>query len=106
MTLVVDELDTSLHSLLVRRLVQLFHDPTTNPTGAQLVFTTHDTSLLSADGLLRRDQVWFVEKNGDQASNLYALAEFSPRKNEALERGYLTGRYGGLPFLQEWSRAN
>ncbi len=104
LTLVIDELDTSLHTLLVRRLVQLFHDSATNPAGAQLIFTTHDTSLLSADDLLRRDQVWFVEKDREQASSLYALAEFSPRKNEALERGYLTGRYGGLPFLHEWSK--
>lgn len=106
LALVIDELDTSLHTLLVRRLVQLFHDPATNPAGAQLIFTTHDTSLLSADGLLCRDQIWFVEKNREQASNLYALVEFNPRNNEALERGYLTGRYGGLPFLQEWSRTN
>ena len=106
LTLVVDELDTSLHALLVRRLVQLFHEPETNRNGAQLIFTTHDTSLLSVNGLLRRDQIWFVQKNGEQASALYALAEFSPRKNEALERGYLTGRYGALPLLQEWSRAN
>lgn len=99
LTLVVDELDTSLHTLLVRRLVQLFHRPDINRLGAQLIFTTHDTSLLDAPDLLRRDQVWFVEKDRHQASTLYGLSEFSPRKSEALERGYLSGRYGGLPFL-------
>lgn len=99
LTLVIDELDTSLHTLLVRELVRLFHQPDVNTGGAQLVFTTHDTSLLDAPGLFRRDQVWFVEKDKDQASTLVALAEFSPRKNEALERGYLIGRYGGIPFL-------
>ncbi len=98
--LVIDELDTSLHPLLVRELVRMFLRPEINTGGAQLVFTTHDTSLLAADDLLRRDQVWFVEKDADQASSLVALAEYSPRKNEALERGYLMGRYGGIPFLQ------
>lgn len=106
LTLVVDELDTSLHTLLVRRLVRLFHTPELNRKGAQLVFTTHDTALLDADGLFRRDQIWFVEKDREQASTLYALADFSPRKNEALERGYLMGRYGALPFLNDWSSAH
>ena len=101
LTLVVDELDTSLHTLLVRRIIQLFHDTDLNRRGAQLVFTTHDTSLLDAHDLFRRDQVWFVEKDRDQASRLYSLTEFSPRKGEALERGYLMGRYGGLPILGE-----
>lgn len=101
LTLVVDELDTSLHTLLVRRLVQLFHNGDLNKNGAQLIFTTHDTSLLDAPDLFRRDQVWFVEKERDQASRLFGLSEFSPRKNEALERGYLMGRYGGLPLLSD-----
>lgn len=99
-TLVIDELDTSLHKLLVRELVRLFHRPEVNIGGAQLIFTTHDTSLLDAPDLLRRDQIWLVEKDNEQASNLIALAEFSPRKNEALERGYLIGRYGGIPFVR------
>lgn len=101
LTLVVDELDTSMHTLLVQALVRLFHRPEVNTGGAQLIFTTHDTSLLDAYGLFRRDQVWFVEKKKDQSSELYALLEFSPRKNEALERGYLQGRYGALPFLRD-----
>lgn len=99
LTLVIDELDTSLHTLLVRELVRLFHRPEVNTGGAQLIFTTHDTALLDAYGLFRRDQVWFVEKDAEQASTLVALTEFSPRKNEALERGYLQGRYGGVPLL-------
>lgn len=99
LTLVVDELDTSLHTLLVQSLVRLFHRTDIN-SGAQLIFTTHDTSLLDAYGLFRRDQVWFVEKRSDQSSSLYPLLDFSPRKNEALERGYLQGRYGALPLLQ------
>ena len=99
LTLVVDELDTSLHTLLVRELVRLFHRRETNTGKAQLIFTTHDTSLLSAQGLFRRDQIWVVEKDASQATSLTSFAEFSVRKKEALERGYLTGRYGGVPFL-------
>ncbi|RKT45597.1 AAA family ATPase [Thiocapsa rosea] len=99
LTLVIDELDTSLHTLLLRELVRLFHRPEVNTGDAQLIFTTHDTALLDAPDLFRRDQVWFVEKDQDQASALVALSEFSPRKNEARERGYLQGRYGGVPFL-------
>lgn len=101
LTLVIDELDTSLHTLLVRELVQLFHRPEINTGGAQLIFTTHDTSLLDAPDLFRRDQVWLVEKDEQQASALVALSEFSPRKNEALERGYLMGRYGGVPLIRD-----
>lgn len=91
--LVVDELDTSLHPLLVQHLVKLLHH---TGTRAQLIFTTHDTTLLSQK-LLRRDQVWFMEKDASRATRLYPLSEFSPRENEAVERGYLNGRYGGIP---------
>ena len=97
--LVVDELDRSLHALLVRRLIGMFQNPDLNQKGAQLIFTTHDTSLLDGE-LLRRDQIWFAEKDEDQASRLYPLSDFSPRKGEALERGYLAGRYGGVPILR------
>jgi AAA15 family ATPase/GTPase len=79
----------------------MFHSPELNRNGAQLIFTTHDTSLLDKD-LFRRDQVWFVEKDRTQATRLYPLTDFSPRKNEALERGYLMGRYGALPFLSDF----
>jgi AAA15 family ATPase/GTPase len=105
LTLVIDELDTSLHTLLVRELVRMFHRPEINIGGAQLIFTTHDTSLLDAYGLFRRDQVWFVEKKKDQSSELYGLMDFGPRKKEALERGYLHGRYGGVPFLRSMVEA-
>lgn len=95
--LVVDELDTSLHPLLVHHLVKLLHH---QGTKAQLIFTTHDTTLLSQK-LLRRDQVWFMEKDKRSATRLYPLSDFSPRDNEAVERGYLNGRYGGIPFLKD-----
>ena len=86
--LVVDELDTSLHPLLVHHLVKRLHQ---NNSKAQLIFTTHDTTLLSQK-LLRRDQVWFMEKDASKATRLYPLSDFSPRENEAVERGYLNGR--------------
>lgn len=98
--LVVDELDSSLHTLLVRRLIAMFHNPELNKRGAQLIFSTHDTSLLDHT-VFRRDQVWFTEKDADQATRLYPLTDFSPRKHEALERGYLMGRYGAVPFFDE-----
>jgi hypothetical protein len=95
--LVIDELDRSLHPLLVRQIVEAFQ-PHSSSGRAQLIFSTHDTSLLDSK-LLRRDQIWFAEKDNEQASRLTALSEFSPRKSEALERGYLSGRYGGIPIL-------
>lgn len=98
--LLVDEIDTSLHPLMTRFLVGLFHSQSTNPKNAQLVFTTHDTSLLDTD-VFRRDQVWFVEKTEQDSTHLYPLSDFSPRKQEALERGYLRGRYGALPIPGE-----
>jgi hypothetical protein len=97
---IVDELNTSLHPLLVRALLRLFHSPVTNPNNAQLVFNTHDTTLLSS-AIFRRDQIWFAEKAPDGASCIYSLLEYSPRKDEALEKGYLQGRYGAIPFLGE-----
>ncbi len=96
--LVIDELDRSFHPLLVRKIIETFQNPSINRLGAQLIFTTHDIAQLDST-LLRRDQVWFTEKRRDQSSQLVPLTEFSPRKGEALERGYLEGRYGGVPIL-------
>ena len=96
-TLFVDELDRSLHPHMTRFLVGLFHSRT-NDKNSQLVFTTHDTTLLDTD-LLRRDQIWFVEKDKQRSSHFYSLLDYSPRKDEALERGYLKGRYGAIPFI-------
>lgn len=96
--LVIDEIDASLHPLVVRFILRLLHDPETSEHGAQLWMTTHDSSLLDPD-LLRRDQYWFTEKDERQASRLYPLTDFSPRKNEALEKAYLRARYGAVPFI-------
>ncbi len=96
--LVVDEMDDSLHPLLIQAIVELFHDPALNQKGAQLIFNTHDTTLLNLD-LLRRDQIWFVEKDREGASHLYALLEFNPRSDVAVGKNYLQGRYGAIPFV-------
>ncbi|MHB1938525.1 MAG: AAA family ATPase [Acidobacteriaceae bacterium] len=97
-TLCIDELDRSLHPQITRFLVKLFHHPQHHGKNAQLIFSTHDVTLMTAE-LLRRDQIWFVEKSDQGASRLYPLIEYSPRKGEALERGYLKGRYGALPLI-------
>ncbi len=95
--LLFDELDASLHPTLSAELIRLFHDPATNPQGAQLVFTSHDTSLLNH---LNRDEVWLTEKTEDGMTRLGALAEFAGervRRSQNLERAYLHGRFGALP---------
>jgi uncharacterized protein len=102
--LCVDELEASLHPMLALEILRLFNDPKHNPRGAQLIFTTHDTNLLGnvlGDTPLRRDQIWFTEKDEAGATKLYPLTDFHPRKEENLERGYLQGRYGAVPFLGE-----
>ena len=100
-TLIIDELEIKLHPLLCRYLIKLFHDPQINTKSAQLIFTTHNTQLLDQE-LFRRDQIWFTEKNPEtNNTSLYSLTEFSPRKDKSLERGYLSGKYGGLPFINE-----
>jgi len=104
-TIVIDELDNSLHPNLSRYLVDLFNDKKVNKKGAQLIFNSHDISLLTLD-LFRRDQIYFVEKdNRTGVTDLYSLADFSPRKSENIQKGYLQGRYGAIPFPEggiEW----
>jgi hypothetical protein len=103
--LFIDELHDNLHPRLVRFLVELFHNPKTNSRNAQLVFTTHETSILNQE-VFRRDQVWFCEKDLAQVTKLYPLTDFSPRKGrENLELAYLSGRYGALPFVKNISLA-
>jgi uncharacterized protein len=98
-TVCVDELESSLHPILAVELVRLFGDSQQNKQGAQLVFNTHEANLLNAD-VLRRDEIWFTEKQQDGASHLYPLTDFKPRRQENLENGYLQGRYGAIPFLR------
>jgi len=94
----VDELESSMHPLMVRELLRLFFSATENPHGAQILFTTHNPLLLDAT-LLRRDQVWFTDKDAEGEAHLYPLTDYQPRKGESLVRGYLSGRYGAVPFI-------
>lgn len=96
--LIVDELDVRLHPLMTREIVRLFNDPEQNRNNAQLVFVVQDTNLLD-NQLLRRDQIWFVEKDRQGASYLYSLAEFRVRNDATYEKDYIQGRYGAIPFL-------
>ena len=98
--LLVDELNNSLHPKMVRFLLSLLHSNETNYKNGQVIFSTHDTNLLDQE-IMRRDQIWFVEKNRENATRLYPLSDFSPRKKEALEKNYLHGRYGALPYLRK-----
>ena len=98
--IVVDEIDRSLHPYLVEMLVQMFNDSEINRNGAQLIFNTHDTNLLNLN-ILRRDQIWFTEKDSNNGtSDLYPLSDFSVRKSENIEKGYMLGRYGAIPFIK------
>ena len=98
--LVIDELDKSLHPFLVQYIVEMFNNPEANKYGSQLIFNTHDTNLLDLN-ILRRDQIWFTEKDNETgASDLYPLSDFSVRKQENVEKGYILGRYGAVPFIK------
>ncbi|MGP9726222.1 AAA family ATPase [Glutamicibacter sp. AOP3-A1-12] len=97
--LVVDELDNSLHSHLVELVISLFLNPRLNRFGAQLLFTSHDTNLLSPESGfdLEAEQIWFADKDADGATEIYSLADFPHPKDANFERRYLAGRYGAVP---------
>jgi hypothetical protein len=108
----VDELDTGMHHWLLRVLIKMFQSSETNPYGAQLLFTTHDAALMDPT-LFRRDQIWLVEKDAAQGTQLYSLVDFEdkPRKQQPLYKSFLSGRFGGVPNLDEaaimaWPRDN
>jgi AAA15 family ATPase/GTPase len=101
--LIVDELDARLHPLITCAIVKLFNSSKTNPHNAQLIFTTHDTNLLSC-GLFRKDQIWFTEKNRYGATDLYSLVEYQIPDDAPFEQDYIAGRYGAVPFIGDLSR--
>ncbi len=97
--LVIDELHDNFHPLMVRFLIELFHNNETNKQNAQLIFTSHETSVMTQE-IFRRDQIWFCEKK-DKATELFSLAEFKPRKGVTdIEKSYFSGRYGALPYFK------
>lgn len=102
--LVVDELDAKMHPLISQYIIELFNNPETNPKNAQLIFTTHDTHLLSQK-ILRRDQIWFTEKDAKEQTDLYSLMDIvlpdgtKPRNDANYERNYIAGRYGAIPYI-------
>ena len=104
-TLFVDELNARLHPLLVRNIILTFLSPEINTNHAQMIFTTHDIWQLSNE-LLRRDEIWLVDKDQEGVSDLYSLADFKDedgnkvRRDEALAKNYLTGSYGAIPALK------
>jgi uncharacterized protein len=100
--MLVDELEASLHPLLVERFVRMFQNPVSNPNGAQLIFNSHEAKLLGnseTDRIIGRDQAWFTEKSDDGSTRLFPLTDLNPRKSEAVAKRYLQGRYGATPIL-------
>ena len=95
--IIIDELDASLHPLITQSIIRLFNSPQ-NDKGAQLIFTTHDTNLLSNKNF-RRDQIWFTEKDKYGATDLYSLAEYNVRNDASYEKDYIAGKYGAIPFI-------
>lgn len=102
--LVIDELDAKMHPLISQYIIELFNKSETNPHNAQLIFTTHDTHLLSQK-ILRRDQVWFTEKDTKEQTDLYSLIDIvlpdgtKPRNDANYEKNYIAGRYGAIPYI-------
>lgn len=102
---VIDELDSKLHPIITRKIIDMFNDPEENTGGGQLIFATHDTNLLNIN-TLRRDQIWFAEKDKTEATDLYSLVEFKEpdgtkvRNDRSLEKDYINGRYGAIPYIK------
>jgi AAA15 family ATPase/GTPase len=99
--LIVDEFDSSLHPILSKQVIGLFNSKKSNPNGAQLIFSTHDASILSRE-ILRRDQIYFVEKDTVGRSIVYPLTALKTKKSDNIQKGYLEGRFGAIPFLGDF----
>jgi uncharacterized protein len=97
--LLIDEFDASLHPLVARFLIRLINDPRVSSKGAQLLLTSHNTTLMDLD-ILRRDEIWLVQLDDKHASNLLPLLRSSPRKHELIAKNYLKGRYGAVPLIR------
>ncbi|MTJ49048.1 ATP/GTP-binding protein [Dolichospermum sp. UHCC 0259] len=95
---IIDELGTNIHPNIVKCIIKMFQSPKTNPLNAQLIFTSHDNTL-QRNNLLRRDQIWFTQKRPDHSTELYPLTDFHVRNDLAIDKAYLDGRFGAVPFL-------
>ena len=113
-TIVIDDLDAEIHPILLKYVIMLFNDMNINKKGAQLIFTSHDLSIMNNE-VFRRDEIWFVAKGNAQNSRLYSLVEFkngkgeSVRKDAKYDKQYLEGKYGADPYLRkiiDWERVN
>jgi AAA15 family ATPase/GTPase len=102
--LFIDEMEMSLHTLVTQEIVSLFNSKESNPLGAQLLFSTHETNLLCCN-ILRRDQIWFTERRKDNSTELYPLTNFTIRMDSDIESGYLEGRFGAIPFMGDINKA-
>lgn len=98
--IISDELGSNIHPNIIREIVKLFQNPKTNPNRAQLIFTSHDNTL-QRNNLLRRDQIWFTQKRPDQSTELYSLSDFKVRNDLAIDKAYLDGRFGAVPFISD-----
>ncbi len=96
--MLIDELGNNIHPNIVRSIVRMFQNPETNPKNGQLILTSHDNTL-QRNNLLRRDQIWFTQKRSDQSTELYPLTDFHVRNDLAIDKAYLDGRFGAVPFL-------
>ena len=94
---VIDEVDRCLHPSLTYRFVETFLD-IAKQNGVQLIVTTHESRLMDFD-LLRRDEIWFVDKNKNGESSIYSLEEYNARFDQKIDKAYLEGRYGGVPIF-------
>ncbi|MCH8539502.1 MAG: ATP-binding protein [Opitutales bacterium] len=94
----LDEIESSIHPSMVSALLKLFFSDQSNPNAGQLLFTTHNPLLLDTE-VMRRDQIWFADKDDEGATHLYPLTDYKPRNKESLVRGYMAGRYGAIPFI-------
>jgi AAA15 family ATPase/GTPase len=101
--LLIDEFDASLHPLVARFLVQRINDPSVSSHGAQLLLTSHNTTLMDLD-FLRRDEIWLVQLSQNHTSALSPLLRSSPRKHELIAKNYLKGRYGAVPTIRSEGR--
>ncbi|MEH1819279.1 MAG: ATP-binding protein [Nostoc sp.] len=96
--IIFDELGTNIHPNILKRIIEIFQNPKTNPRSAQLILTSHDNTL-PRNNLLRRDQIWFTQKRSDQSTELYPLTDFHVRNDLAIDKAYLDGHFGAVPFL-------